>query len=258
MSGKKTSVYLTEEILEQLDKRGLTVMQAIRRGIEMTGESAERQLLKSMARTLIEIRDNTRPEAQLRREVTSISLPLDAYAQRAICAQCMHPHHEGACKTECETCIEDAAYAIRQQQRAGVIGGYSRNTGGPQPLILPSGIENCTAECDHTVGKHVPAKAGDVKCTDCGHPLANHDEIGHWGCTVRGCSCTLRRSQAAQSETPKIAAPDPTGVHAAHCCQIHGCKYGASLDCPVYEGSVTQLYACPQCTETDEMETPNG
>lgn len=38
------------------------------------------------------------------------------------------------------------------------------------------------------------------------------------------------------------------GVHATHCCTVHGCKYGSS-DCPVKAGAVKQEYPCEQCTE---------
>lgn len=36
------------------------------------------------------------------------------------------------------------------------------------------------------------------------------------------------------------------GVHAAHCCKWHGCKYGDD-DCPVYNGEVEQYYLCEDC-----------
>ena len=36
------------------------------------------------------------------------------------------------------------------------------------------------------------------------------------------------------------------GVHAAHCCKWHGCKYGDE-DCPVVLGQVEQLYTCEYC-----------
>lgn len=36
------------------------------------------------------------------------------------------------------------------------------------------------------------------------------------------------------------------GVHAAHCCKFHGCKYGDE-DCPVVTGEVKQLYICESC-----------
>jgi len=40
------------------------------------------------------------------------------------------------------------------------------------------------------------------------------------------------------------------GVHAAHCCKDHGCKYGDS-DCPVANGITKQLYPCEDC-ESEE------
>lgn len=36
------------------------------------------------------------------------------------------------------------------------------------------------------------------------------------------------------------------GVHAAHCCRWHGCKYG-DPDCPVVIGEVEQEYQCEDC-----------
>jgi hypothetical protein len=38
------------------------------------------------------------------------------------------------------------------------------------------------------------------------------------------------------------------GVHAAHCCKWHGCKYG-DPDCPVANGEVEQRYPCEYCSE---------
>ena len=38
------------------------------------------------------------------------------------------------------------------------------------------------------------------------------------------------------------------GVHAAHCCAWHGCKYGDE-DCPVVLGQVEQLYTCDYCDD---------
>jgi hypothetical protein len=43
------------------------------------------------------------------------------------------------------------------------------------------------------------------------------------------------------------------GVHAAHCCKWHGCKYG-DPDCPVYNEEVEQLYLCEDCYEDLEDE----
>lgn len=37
-----------------------------------------------------------------------------------------------------------------------------------------------------------------------------------------------------------------TGVHAAHCCASHGCKY-CEDDCPVVSGQVKQMYLCEEC-----------
>ena len=43
------------------------------------------------------------------------------------------------------------------------------------------------------------------------------------------------------------------GVHAAHCCKWHGCKYGDS-DCPVANGEVEQEYPCEDCSTVLEDE----
>lgn len=42
---------------------------------------------------------------------------------------------------------------------------------------------------------------------------------------------------------------DKWGVHIAHCCLLHGCKYGESDYCPVAGGIVEQDYECEQCYE---------
>ena len=44
------------------------------------------------------------------------------------------------------------------------------------------------------------------------------------------------------------------GVHIAHCCYIHGCKYGDE-DCPVVSGEVAQKYPCYDCDEGTEPYT---
>lgn len=37
-----------------------------------------------------------------------------------------------------------------------------------------------------------------------------------------------------------------TGTHVAHCCVLHGCKYGDD-DCPVASGEIGQAAPCEQC-----------
>lgn len=46
---------------------------------------------------------------------------------------------------------------------------------------------------------------------------------------------------------------DNIGVHIAHCCKWHGCKYG-DPDCPVVAGEVKQEYLCEWCNEELENE----
>lgn len=43
------------------------------------------------------------------------------------------------------------------------------------------------------------------------------------------------------------------GVHKAHCCVEHGCKYG-DIDCPVVNNEIVQDYICEYC-EFDGIET---
>lgn len=38
------------------------------------------------------------------------------------------------------------------------------------------------------------------------------------------------------------------GVHATHCCVLHGCKYSDD-DCPVVNQIVKQEYACEDCSD---------
>lgn len=44
------------------------------------------------------------------------------------------------------------------------------------------------------------------------------------------------------------------GVHIAHCCKWHGCKYG-DKDCPVCTGKVKQEYLCEYCHDDLDVET---
>ena len=44
------------------------------------------------------------------------------------------------------------------------------------------------------------------------------------------------------------------GVHIAHCCYIHGCKYGDE-NCPVASGEVAQKHLCYDCEEECEPYT---
>jgi len=44
------------------------------------------------------------------------------------------------------------------------------------------------------------------------------------------------------------------GVHIAHCCYIHGCKYGDE-NCPVVSGEVAQKHLCYDCEEEYEPYT---
>lgn len=54
---------------------------------------------------------------------------------------------------------------------------------------------------------------------------------------------------------------DKIGVHATHCCILHGCKYGEK-DCPVTNGKITQVYPCQDCRTQGEyfgrMKYPHG
>lgn len=47
------------------------------------------------------------------------------------------------------------------------------------------------------------------------------------------------------------------GVHASHCCAIHGCKYGQE-DCPVVNKRIEQEYLCEECSydgiKKDDLE----
>ncbi len=50
-----------------------------------------------------------------------------------------------------------------------------------------------------------------------------------------------------KAETTVKKNPDNVGVHAAHCCELHGCKY-ADENCPVETGKIQQNYLCEICT----------
>ena len=46
------------------------------------------------------------------------------------------------------------------------------------------------------------------------------------------------------------AGVNQDGVHATHCCTLHGCKYGDE-DCPVLQQRVRQEYPCKECMNDD-------
>jgi hypothetical protein len=39
---------------------------------------------------------------------------------------------------------------------------------------------------------------------------------------------------------------DKVGIHRAHCCVLHGCKYGHK-NCPVVTQQIKQEYLCEDC-----------
>lgn len=43
------------------------------------------------------------------------------------------------------------------------------------------------------------------------------------------------------------------GVHASHCCVMHGCKYGEK-DCPVVNDVVEQKYVCETCSDYEGIQ----
>lgn len=62
---------------------------------------------------------------------------------------------------------------------------------------------------------------------------------------------TLEPTQPKEPTAP-IPEVDVVGVHASHCCKVHGCKYGDE-DCPVEMGEVEQRFECDNC-EADKRE----
>jgi len=46
------------------------------------------------------------------------------------------------------------------------------------------------------------------------------------------------------------------GVHAAHCCAKHGCKYGDE-DCPVFNLLIKQKHPCWDCDDEDKEMVMN-
>lgn len=50
--------------------------------------------------------------------------------------------------------------------------------------------------------------------------------------------------------------PYEIGVHVAHCCFMHGCKYGDDEDggCPVATGEYKQETPCEYCETPDEVQ----
>lgn len=46
-------------------------------------------------------------------------------------------------------------------------------------------------------------------------------------------------------------------VHAAHCCEKHGCKYG-DKDCPVILKKINQKYPCEECDQSPWKPVTNS
>ena len=60
------------------------------------------------------------------------------------------------------------------------------------------------------------------------------------------------RDSRYDSKLMRRVKTDQTGVHKAHCCVAHGCKYGEE-SCPVGTGWTLQRYPCEAC-EYDDNE----
>lgn len=48
-------------------------------------------------------------------------------------------------------------------------------------------------------------------------------------------------------------AADDWGVHIAHCCKVHGCKYNDE-GCPVVNGLAVQKYPCIDCDDEQNID----
>lgn len=64
---------------------------------------------------------------------------------------------------------------------------------------------------------------------------------------------TAQQEFAGPEQIEEAATGDALGVHAAHCCAEHGCKYGKD-DCPVVAGRVKQDGPCEVCDESEEWQ----
>lgn len=65
-----------------------------------------------------------------------------------------------------------------------------------------------------------------------------------------------------RTDTPSSVPKEKWGVHEAHCCKKHGCKYGDE-DCPIVLGHAKQRYTCDDgyddCFREDvELKTQEG
>lgn len=172
MAGRKSSVYLTEEILEGLEQTGLTVTGAIRAGIE--SRSTEKRALRAALQAIVDLRDGLRTEAAQRREIgtqlagTTGSSDFTGGSagsghgagygglepRRSACLQCSHPDHPGDCRLQCDLCIENAAYAIREEIRARIAASHEQQEGISSHGTV---VSNCSDQCNHDAGRHVPA-----------------------------------------------------------------------------------------------------
>ena len=63
--------------------------------------------------------------------------------------------------------------------------------------------------------------------------------------------CNISEKKCRVGEEPLTECPR-FGVHEAHCCNRHGCKYGDE-DCPVVSDLIKQEYPCEDCDEDLEQ-----
>jgi len=62
----------------------------------------------------------------------------------------------------------------------------------------------------------------------------------------------MRARQEKHKQARRARAMEQQGVHAGHCCEKHGCKYGDDDVCPVATGDVEQHHPCEWCSAEEE------
>lgn len=94
-------------------------------------------------------------------------------------------------------------------------------------------------------GNRTFAPVGDV-CLGC-----SDEATGLW-VPVSQCPIALAvLDDEWRQEIEPVMIVDQRGTHLAHCCALHGCKYGHAM-CPVVNGA-TQDYLCEDCRDESEL-----
>ena len=157
--------------------------------------------------------------------------------------------HGGAWST-LSTAIESFTVLPDPPTRAGGLGDWVdetlRRAGHPsaEELATIAAIDFSVVKVDAGRDYTPPPLKSSTSCRRCRRWLE-----GDWNAATPEARPEIQRQMdAGRCDVCTAKEARQRGVHATHCCILHGCKYG-SPDCPVVLNRVGQEYPCEQCPE---------